>query len=144
MWRAEVERMHTNDAAQTEVVIGGQVVRDEGAVLVAEALKANNTVTLLNLASNNISLSGARALADALRENTTLLYLILRQNYAISEEGATALEEALEVNTTLLEMDLVSTGMSLDTFNRIQAKLRDRRATERMGYYDTKPAMCIP
>ncbi|MBM94117.1 MAG: hypothetical protein CMF51_05145, partial [Legionellales bacterium] len=46
----------------------------------AEALKTNATLTVLNLRDNNIGPEGAIALADALKINTTLTYLSLWNN----------------------------------------------------------------
>ena len=66
----------------------------------AEALRFNTTVTSLNLYHNDLGEGGGRALAEELRVNTTLAKLDLGGN-DLREGGWQALVEALRVNTTL-------------------------------------------
>jgi hypothetical protein len=54
---------------------------------------------------NQIGNEGARALADALRENTTVRHIFLREN-GIGAEGARALVDGLRENATLMAMYL--------------------------------------
>eukprot|EP00984_Skeletonema_dohrnii_P008654 scaffold3211_cov91-Skeletonema_dohrnii-CCMP3373.AAC.7 len=77
----------------------------EGAIALAEALKENTTLTTLTLGWNGIDKEGAIALAEALKENTTLTALKLENNF-IDNEGAIALAEALKENTTLTSLNL--------------------------------------
>jgi ABC-type protease/lipase transport system fused ATPase/permease subunit len=65
---------------------------DEEAKALAEALKTNKRLKILELMNNNIGDEGAKALAEALRENTTLKILELKFNYKIGPEGKTALD----------------------------------------------------
>merc|ERR1712194_777632 len=59
----------------------------------------------LSLHSNAITGAGAIALAEAIRENSSVRTLILTGN-AIDDEGTMALAEALELNGTLTELVL--------------------------------------
>jgi len=79
--------------------------RDADVGLVAEALKANSTVTVLNLFSNRFGDQGATSLAEALKVNSTLTVVNLHGN-GIGDQGATALAEALIVNVTLTKLNL--------------------------------------
>ena len=75
-------------------------IGDAGAVLLAEALKANTSLTSAYIANNGIGDAGAVALAMALKANTSLTILYLDGNQ-IGDAGAIALAEALKVNKTL-------------------------------------------
>ena len=76
-----------------------------GAAALAEALKVNKTLSTLRLDSNKIGDAGARALAEALKVNATLTELCLMYNI-IKQDGARALTEALQSNTTLTYLDV--------------------------------------
>lgn len=80
------------------------VVGDEGAVLLAQALARNESVTELDLWANWIGDAGAMALASMLPRSMTLARLHLSRN-AIGEKGARALAQALETNVSVIEMD---------------------------------------
>jgi Ran GTPase-activating protein (RanGAP) involved in mRNA processing and transport len=58
-------------------LIGYTTISDEGASAIADALKANTSVTNIYLGGNEIGNEGALTLADALKVNTTLLRSIL-------------------------------------------------------------------
>jgi len=68
---------------------------DEGAKALVEALKVNATVKELFLDGCGIGDDGAAALAEALRSNTSLTYLNLRHNDAISEQVKQMLRDAV-------------------------------------------------
>ena len=71
----------------------------------AEMLKSNTTLTKLNLCSADFGAAGAASLAEALKSNTTLTKLNLSVN-TIYDAGAAALAEALKSNTGLTELVL--------------------------------------
>ncbi|WP_375333338.1 hypothetical protein [Candidatus Tisiphia endosymbiont of Xenochironomus xenolabis] len=73
---------------------------------IAEALKNNKTLTILDLSSNFIGDEGAKAIAEALKKNKTLTSLNLSSNF-IGAEGTKAIVEALLVyNSTLASLNL--------------------------------------
>ena len=79
-----------------EVDLGDKCLGDEESKQVAQALMDPNTrAQHLRLSNNNIGVEGARALAEALKRNSTLQKLYLDNNN-IGVEGATALAEALK------------------------------------------------
>ena len=68
---------------------------DEGAKALAEALKVNTTVKKLFLGDCSIGDDGAAALAEALRSNTSLTFLGLVRNDGIGEQGKQLLRDAV-------------------------------------------------
>ena len=82
-----------------------QNIGASGAHAIAQALKHNTALKLLNLLSNDIGISGEHALAEMLKVNTGLQKLDLRFN-TIGASGAAAIAEALKVNTALTLLNL--------------------------------------
>ena len=72
----------------------GAMLGDEGATVLAEALRGHRDLKNLYLSSNNIGDVGARAIADALRSNRVITTLYHSGNL-ITNEGARALGDAL-------------------------------------------------
>ena len=81
-----------------------------GAQWIAEALKENKTVQTLNLGSHEIGAEGARAIAAALEENRTLKELNLRWTQ-IGDAGAGAIADALLKNQSLQTLSLEGNGI---------------------------------
>eukprot|EP00588_Corethron_pennatum_P013780 CAMPEP_0194274722 /NCGR_PEP_ID=MMETSP0169-20130528/7733_1 /TAXON_ID=218684 /ORGANISM="Corethron pennatum, Strain L29A3" /LENGTH=259 /DNA_ID=CAMNT_0039017993 /DNA_START=82 /DNA_END=861 /DNA_ORIENTATION=+ len=83
----------------------------DGAKVLAAALRDNTTITTLNLNKNEIGDEGAAAIVKGLRGNTTLTCLVLMAN-EIGDKGAAAIGEALHHNTTIthLLLDLNKIG----------------------------------
>ncbi|KAL9965538.1 hypothetical protein ACROYT_G029352 [Oculina patagonica] len=80
-------------------------IGEHGANGLAEALKKNTSLTELHLSGNNIGDHGATGLAEALKKNTSLTVLYLCGNN-IGDHGAAGLAEALQTNTSLTELNL--------------------------------------
>ena len=80
-------------------------IGDEGAKALGEALKNNTTLTILDLMCNRIGDEGGQALGEALQNNTALTRLDLERN-RISYVGAKALGEGLQKNITLTSLNL--------------------------------------
>ncbi|KAF9176758.1 hypothetical protein BGZ50_009716 [Haplosporangium sp. Z 11] len=83
---------------------GGEFIGKELGLL-ADALKTNSTLTTLDLRNNSIGDNGAQALSEALKINSTLTTLDLSAN-SIGDNGAVALSEAFKTNSTLITLDL--------------------------------------
>jgi len=73
---------------------------EDDAVVLAEALKCNISLRMINLGKNQVNDRGAMALADMLTVNETLESMSLTSN-SISTEGLTALVQGLQQNVTL-------------------------------------------
>ncbi len=82
------------------LVLRGNRVGNEGATLLARALRANAGLRALDLGDNGISAEGARDLAAAARANATLAELALEVN-DLSDAGMRALEAARSEALTL-------------------------------------------
>ncbi|KAF9088923.1 hypothetical protein BGX27_002596, partial [Mortierella sp. AM989] len=80
-------------------------IRFTGAQALSEALKSNSTLTTLNLQQNSIGDNGAQALSEALKSNSTITTLDLQQNF-IGDNGAQTLSETLKTNSTITTLDL--------------------------------------
>ena len=80
-------------------------ITDVGAKTLADALHQNSTLTDLCLNNNDIGDAGAEALAKALHHNSTLQALYLVCN-SIGDTGAVALAKALHHNSTLQSLSL--------------------------------------
>ena len=83
---------------------------DIGVESLSLALKANSSLTNLDLTLNSIGDTGAEFLSQALRVNSSLTYLDLTEN-SIGDTGAESLSQALTVNSSLTNLDL--TGNSI-------------------------------
>jgi len=86
-------------------ILGWNEIGAEGASAVAEALKVNSTLRWLVLLENDIGSEGASAIACALKGNSTLQRLDLGANN-VGDKGASALSEALRMNSTLETLHL--------------------------------------
>ncbi|KAI9236962.1 MAG: hypothetical protein BYD32DRAFT_5866 [Podila humilis] len=73
---------------------------------VISSAMANSTLTVLDLKNNLIGDNGAQALFEALKTNSTLTALNLVVN-SISENGAQVLSEALKTNSTVTTLGVV-------------------------------------
>lgn len=87
-----------------------------GVTYIAQVLKRNKTLKVLNLSDNKIDSAGLTAIAHALKVNKTLETLDLSQNPCCGPltGGMMALKEALAVNTALKRLYLSSTGMTAE------------------------------
>jgi len=80
-------------------------IEDTGAVALADALKTNTSVTTIILSNNNIGDAGAAALADTLKTNISVTEISLFSTM-IGDSGAVALANALKTNTSVTEISL--------------------------------------
>ena len=75
-------------------------IGEAGAIALAEILKQNTTLEQLAIQNHNIGDKGAVALAEAIKHNTTVRLIDLSHN-KIGEEGIVALAEAIKQNATI-------------------------------------------
>ena len=90
----------------------GKGINDTAVAVLAAVLKANTTLTNLNLSLNNIGSAGAESLATALKTNTNLTKLNLRSNN-LGPAGGESLATGLKTNTTLKSLNL--SGNNVDS-----------------------------
>jgi Ran GTPase-activating protein (RanGAP) involved in mRNA processing and transport len=84
-----------------------------GAVAFADALKINTSIVYVGLYHNTISDEGAISLADALKRNSTVKNINLYNN-EIGVRGVSALAGALKTNTSLTDISLSSNAIGDD------------------------------
>ncbi|CAF1097502.1 unnamed protein product [Didymodactylos carnosus] len=106
-----IEKLRSNNT--TILNVASKNISYTGAKAIAEALKTNQTLTRLYMSNNNISDAGAKAIAEALKTNRTLTDLDIRSNN-ISDAGAKAIAEALKRNQTLTGLYMENNNISAD------------------------------
>lgn len=74
------------------------MIGDQGAAFLAEALKSDLWLKALDMQGNGISSSGAKALLDLLKYNTTLVVLDVLRNPLIDRDLVHAIMEQLMIN----------------------------------------------
>ena len=129
---AVVEAFGLNASVQRVEMVNAQVSDALGQAW-GGALKRNATLTVLNLESNSISTGGILALAEGLRENSTLKELKLANQRAnFTQQAEEALAEALEANlsVTRLTIDMRSTR-ARDLLNKFLQRNQERRRSLR-------------
>ncbi len=83
-----------------------QKVSDTGTFFIAQGLKQNSSLRVLDLLYCGISDEGVESLGEALVENHSLKKLRLGANNDISERGLSVLTECLKANRGLVELTL--------------------------------------
>ena len=98
-------------------------ISDNGIKELAEGLKENEALTLLDLRDNEIGVEGAKELAEVLRFSSPLAHLFLSENRNIKTEGALELFSALVSNDQLETLHLSSCRLSPDVGPAIYSAL---------------------
>jgi hypothetical protein len=101
-------------------------IGDDGAKALAEALKDNKTITVLYLSGNKIGNAGAIAIADMLKVNTTITKLYLYNNN-IGIEGVKAIARILEKNEIITELDLSFNVIGNDGAKALAEALKENK-----------------
>jgi len=105
--RSLVEHLGQADRNFPELNLARNPLGDDGAVEVANLIKANNTLQTINLSGCKIGNRGAVAIADALSNNQASVVTSLDlSNNDIGLEGALGIEKTLKKNATILSINL--------------------------------------
>ena len=99
-----VKLIETQSYIQWMILSRSEFVNDDLIIKLAEALKNNTYLKMLHLLSCNITSVGVKAIADMLKENSTLEWIGLRDNeQTLKEEDAVLLLETIKSynNTTV-------------------------------------------
>ena len=111
-----------NESSLERLNLNGNQIGDAASSLFKH-LASNETMTTLELNSNNISDKGATELASSLLDNETLLAVDLGEN-KVTNRGANDLLKVLRVNDTLEELELAGNASVTDEMmEMIQAVL---------------------
>jgi hypothetical protein len=122
---AEIAQMVRVNTSLKELTMN-DTIENEGAVVLADALLDNNTVTNLDLQGCGIGDVGAIALAGLLKKNTAIESVNLRQNFAVTDEGKQALLNASLWNTSL-EVLQIENGLGATDQQRMSRTLEINR-----------------
>jgi Ran GTPase-activating protein (RanGAP) involved in mRNA processing and transport len=109
----------------------------EGASALADALKANTSLTKIDIAANRIGNEGVSALADALKLNTSVTNINLGWN-EIGKEGALALVDGLKVNTSVAHIDIRSNALGESNRASIKSLLARNNRLRRLFLFDAR------
>ncbi|KAI9092451.1 hypothetical protein DFS34DRAFT_294806 [Phlyctochytrium arcticum] len=122
------------DVRFTQLNLADTFLGDDGCILIAGALKTNQTLQRLDLRGNSIRTDGAIALGQMLKINTSLKSLILEWNcIGIWEAGVRALADALSVNQTLEELDLRNNKIGPSGCQSLALCLRNNTSLRKIG-----------
>ncbi|GAA5917738.1 hypothetical protein JCM5296_000954, partial [Sporobolomyces johnsonii] len=120
-WRADEMRMRLKRQIDELPRVGALLTLDvkgndirNGVVYIAQALKRNRTLKVLNLSENKIDVQGLVTIAEALRYNTALETLDVSVNPCCGPgvEGILALRSAMMVTPSLKRVFLNNTDLS--------------------------------
>ena len=104
--RAELWRALASDKCRVmKLGLIGIHIGDSGTIALADALKTNTFITVIDLGHNNIGDAGVVAFADALKTNTSITKIGLSSN-TIGDSAAVALANTLKTNTSITEVNL--------------------------------------
>jgi len=106
-----------------ELNLMDNIIDDDGAKMIADALKINQSLEALGLSWNNIGDCGTKMIANALKFNQSLELLNLGGN-KIGDVGATMIAEVLKVNHSLRSLDLISNKIGDDGAKEIAGALK--------------------
>ena len=101
------------NSSLTSLDLSGNAIRQSGASCLSDALIANSSLTSLCLSGNEIGDNGASCLSQALIANSSLTTLDL-SGCSISQSGASCLSHALEANSSLRYFDLSQNSIGED------------------------------
>ena len=110
---------------EEEITCNQLWMNDSDADAICEVIRKGK-VTKLVLARNDIGEEGAKKIAKAMCENTSIKFLSLAGN-KIGDEGAAAFLEMLEKNTTCTNLFLSSNKLSLDVCDDLWDKNAERK-----------------
>lgn len=114
---------------------------DSGARAMATAVKRHSSLVQLDLRGNQIGTDGILALGDAVANNAVLRKLNLAGN-RFGDEGAKALAKMLEQNKALVELDLTGNDISEEGGQALLAALQTNSALVSLNlmWNDVEPA----
>ena len=103
----------------SRVILYGKNIRDEDLQNIGEALKANNTLTYLDLRNNNIT--DVQSIGEGLKTNKTLESLSLSDNNITDDSGIQSIIDVLKTNNTLTYLLLVNNQLSDNMKSQLKA-----------------------
>jgi Ran GTPase-activating protein (RanGAP) involved in mRNA processing and transport len=116
--RSQASALASLDASFNDISLNSEA--EDGIAAIAQAIKTNNQITILNLAHNYIKETGITLFArDAILKKRTLTELDLSQN-RIGRKGALVVGDALRKNGYLRQLGLEDNEIDPDTALKIR------------------------
>eukprot|EP00435_Cladocopium_sp_Y103_P073598 s374_g44.t1 len=128
---AKVVAQALKHTATEELQLSGNEIGDDGAQALGDGLKENKSLVLLLLENNSIGDAGAQALGEGLKENRSLEKLDLNSNSS-GDAGAQALGESLKENRSLLELCLDNNRIGYAGAQALGEGLKENRSLEKL------------
>ncbi len=120
------EMLQRNSYLEALDLYGNPVVSDTGAIFIAQGLKQNSSLRVLNVGSCRIGDEGVKSLSEALVENDSLKELELWGN-RITQQGLSVLTECLKANRGLIKLNLSRWFRSAGTQESVNVVRRRNR-----------------
>ena len=117
-----------NKCTLQELYLSNNQITTKGAKKIGEAIRVNDTLQKLSI-SDNALCDGIVAISDGLKCNRKLLDLNISQ-CQVSIEGAKVIAEAILVNTTLQKLDISHNNLSDDGVINISECLKSNRTQD--------------
>ena len=145
----------------SSVHLPGKNIHDEDLQNISEALKANNTLTYLNLNNNNITdvqsigellktnntlevlaldnnnITDVQSIGEGLKTNNTLEGLSLSNNNITDDSGIQSIIDVLKTNNTLVYLDLNNNQLSDNMKSQLKA-IQQYKEDGSNGYQQVK------
>ena len=98
--------MFQNNMGLQKLSLQKHKLRDDGVYIMMEHLLENNTLRVLDLNANEISFRGCEAIAKYLKGENCILESLQLSNNKCADYGAKAIAQALAVNRSLVHLDM--------------------------------------
>lgn len=105
-------KMFQNNVGLQKLSLQKHRLRDDGIQIMMDHLLENNTLRVLDLNANEISIQGCEAIAKYLKGDNCTLESLHIANNKCADYGAKAIAQALAVNKSLVHLDM--------TYNNIE------------------------
>lgn len=99
-------KMFQNNVGLQKISMRKHQLRDDGLYIIMEHLLENNTLKVLDLNANEISFRGCEAIAKYLKSDNCSLESLHLANNKASDYGAKAIAQAIAVNKSLIHLDM--------------------------------------
>jgi len=139
-FRVVLAKKYGVNFADSRVTLDGKNIRDEDLQNIGEALKANNTLTWLNLDRNNIT--DVQSIGDVLKTNKTLKSLSLHNNNITDDSGIQSIIDGLKTNNTLNTLSLFDNQLSYNMKRQLKAIQQYKRDGSN-GYQQVKGMVIV-
>jgi len=105
-------KMFQNNVGLQKLSVRKHQLRDDGVYVIMEHLLENNTLKVLDLNCNEIAFKGCEAIAKYLKSSNCSLEALHLANNKCSDYGAKAIAQAVAQNKSLIHLDMTYNGVN--------------------------------